>query len=143
MAWDKKPTDFMDVVNDGLLKTVNQMTAEALGAVIRGSPVDSGSYRMNHRVSFGSPDGGADPDAGRGQDVEPERGADTGIPAYESGMRLITTNRDPLTVAYVQNNLKYAGVIEFGRPSGKPGSKQAPEGVYQVAAIALREKYGS
>ena len=35
-------------------------------------------------------------------------------------------------IGYIYNNVVYIGVLEYGRASGEPGSKQAPRGMVRI-----------
>lgn len=117
------PTDFGKIVADDLGKQTRATALQALTGVIERSPVDSGAFRGNHRVSVGSPDNGYSLD-------ETDR---TGGQALSRGSNVIGQIQQPLTLIYIQNNLPYAGVLENG------SSSQAPQGVYAVTFNNLKE----
>lgn len=132
-GWSRAPSGFAEIVEADLTQHVKRVAAEGLQMVISGSPVDTGSYRANHRVSVGSPDNGVDTDAAQ---ASPGRGSFTGVASYEDGMQKIAALNVPFTTVFIQNNIAHGTAIENG------SSDQAGEGVYSVAANSLREKYG-
>ncbi|MHB0763170.1 HK97 gp10 family phage protein [Stutzerimonas sp. NM35] len=136
MAWTIPPTAFIGLVENELRIKRNQIALEALQAVVSGSPVDEGTYRMNHRVSVDGVDLGYDLAAGRGKDAEPPRGASAGIPSFQEGIEIIASADQPYGEIVIQNNLPYASEIEDGH------SDQASDGVYRLAFGAVVAKYG-
>ena len=56
MAWKNKPTEFIRVIEQDLTQTHKKIVAETLQGVVLSSPVDTGTFRGNHRVSIGSVD---------------------------------------------------------------------------------------
>lgn len=134
-GWSKGPTAFIKVVEEDLAKKRTHIAVDALQAVISGSPVDDGTYRMNHRVTVDSEDHGFDPQAGRGKDVEPPKGS-LNVSSYDAGLKIIAEGADEAyATVTIQNNLPYAEVLENGH------SQQAPQGVYGPAYEAVRSKY--
>lgn len=107
-------------------KVMRAVSLKLFSAIILGSPVDTGRFRMNWQVSGPSPAGGQ---VG-GVDL-------TGSKAVNSATTFVTTNSywQEFTLS---NNLPYANVIEYG---GYPGdgpnttggfSRQAPQGVVGI-----------
>lgn len=134
-GWSIPPTAFIGEIEAGIEQRQRQIAAEALGAIISGSPVDEGAYRENHRVTIDSEDHGYDATAGAGKGSEPPLGATAGVEAYSEGLRIIA--RAPaFSVIRIQNNIPYGERLENGH------SKQAPNGVYGLAYIGVSEKYG-
>jgi hypothetical protein len=131
-GWSRPLGSFVQEVEQELVGRQRTIVAEALTLVILGSPVDSGAFRGNHRVSIGSPDNGYDPSLGQ---RSPPRGG-LEMETFDRESAKISALSVPFTVAYIQNNAPYAGKLENG------SSQQAPEGVYETAANSLREKYG-
>jgi hypothetical protein len=102
------------------------VSIKLFSAIIKGSPVDTGRFRMNWQASGSSPASGTIP----GTDV-------SGDKASSDAANFVTATSDwqELTLT---NNLPYAEVLEFG---GYPGdgpntiggySKQAPAGMVRV-----------
>tara|TARA_B100000929_G_scaffold168049_1_gene133075 strand:+ start:141 stop:554 length:414 start_codon:yes stop_codon:yes gene_type:complete len=131
-GWSKSLSGFARQVERDLTDMQKRVATEALQMVILGSPVDSGAFRGNHRVSVGSPDTSFDESAVASQ--PPKGGMDN--ETFNREAAKIAPMHVPFTVIYIQNNLPYAERIEVG------SSDQAGEGVYAVAANTLREKYG-
>lgn len=105
---------------------IRQVSIKLFSAVILGSPVDTGRFRMNWQA------------AGRSPETGTVAGVDkTGSTSINKMASVIVGLKDwyEFTLA---NNLPYANVIEYG---GYPGdgpnttggySKQAPQGVVRV-----------
>ena len=101
------------------------VSIKLFSAIIKGSPVDTGRFRMNWQASGSSPASGTIP----GTDVSGDKAS--------SDANFVTATADwqDLTLT---NNLPYSEVLEFG---GYPGdgpntiggySKQAPAGMVRV-----------
>ena len=56
MSWKNKPTEFIRVIEQDLTQTQKKIVADTLQGVVLASPVDTGAFRGNHRVSIGSVD---------------------------------------------------------------------------------------
>ncbi len=126
MAWEgTKPTAFIKVVEGDLVDKRKLITADALQAVVAGSPVDTGAYRANHRVTLDGEDLGFDlqaTDAG-------------GSETLMRGLSVAGEISTPYGYASIQNNIPYGGALETG------SSKQAASGVYGPAFEAVRAKH--
>lgn len=119
-GWDRAPFLFADDIMTDAHKLQRGMAITVLNNLQLLSPVDTGRYRANHIVSFGSPD---------------MRYTDN-----KDGMSLAFSAIDSLTpsalpVVYIQNNLPYAERLENG------WSKQAPSGIYSLAYEAMVAAY--
>lgn len=125
MYWSKRPTDFINVVEADLRKRRNDIAAEVLRSVVVSSPVDTGAYRGNHRVSINSAD----------YSFEISQTDKRGQRTISAGMAVIDSANQPFQAIYVQTNLPYAEVLEDGH------SQQAPNGVYRPAFAHIRAKY--
>lgn len=122
-GWSRSLSGFVRQVERDLTERMQEIVLDAFGMIIRLSPVDTGAFRGNNRLSIGAPSDSYDLSA---TGTENERQAQATMQAL----------RVPFTVAYITNNLPYAEKLESG------SSQQAPAGVYAVAANSLREKYG-
>lgn len=123
-SWSRRPTSFtLQVLAEGD-KLVKESTAFALQQVITRSPVDTGAYRGNHKISIGKPDNSYDLNS---KDT-------SGAGAYAKGAVEISKAKLG-TIVYVQNCLPYSISLENGH------SKQAPSGVYSLAFQALANKF--
>lgn len=134
-GWSKRPTEFIRVVEGDLAKKRTHIAMDTLQAVISGSPVDDGTYRMNHRVTVDSEDHGFDPAAGRGKGNEPAKGS-LNVPSYDAGLEILAGQaKEPYATVTVQNNAPYGPKLESGH------SNQAPDGTYRPAFAAVRAKH--
>ncbi|TCM62308.1 hypothetical protein EC844_12536 [Acinetobacter calcoaceticus] len=126
----KRPTDFaLDVLRQSD-EQLRKVAMETLRGVIVGSPVDEGAFRSNHRVSIGAPDASVT----EGNGNKAPRG-DEDMATMETGKQKILTAHIG-DVVYIQNNLPYAIALENGH------SKQAPLGVYAIAHLNAKNKFG-
>ena len=124
-GWSKRPTTFIKVVEDDVMKKRKEIAQVALQAVISGSPVDKGTFKGNHRVSIDGEDLGYDPDI---EDV-------AGSEALARGEQLIGSIDTPFGETVIQNNVPYGEELELGH------SEQASKGVYGPAFVALKERF--
>ena len=125
MGWKNKPTNFaLDVEKTGS-DVVRKISAEMFQQVIVKSPVDTGAFRGNHRISINSPDGEYDLNH-----VDKVGGATQ----QEGSQKLLQIKLGDLV--YIQNNLPYALALEQGHSQG-----QAPHGVYALSFRYVCEKY--
>lgn len=118
--WTRAPFLFADDVMKDAHKLQRGMAITVLNNLQLLSPVDTGRYRANHIVSFGSPD---------------MRYTDNkdGMSLAFSAINGLTPSALP--VVYIQNNLPYAEPLENGR------SKQSPSGIYSLAYEAMVAAY--
>lgn len=142
--WDRAPFLFADDIMTDAHKLQRGIAITVLNNLQLLSPVDEGRYRANHIVSFGSPDT---------RYTENKDGMSVAFDAITS------MASDKLPTVYIQNNLPYASVIEFGKypdpvkngtyikgkgyevRSSGGYSKQAPQGVYSLAYEAAVAAY--
>ena len=125
-GWSNPLGGFAREVEATQNKRLRAAALQALSGVIERSPVDTGAFRGNNRVSVGSPDNSYD-----------ESIADrTGDKALSDGFQIIGRINKPFDVIYIQNNLPYAETLENG------SSQQAPQGVYQITMNNLKEAAG-
>lgn len=125
MGWKNKPSNFaLDVEKTGS-DVVRKISAEMFQQVIVKSPVDTGAFRGNHRISINSPDGEYDLNH-----VDKVGGATQ----QEGSQKLLQIKLGDLV--YIQNNLPYALALEQGHSQG-----QAPHGVYALSFRYVCEKY--
>ena len=104
MDWTIPPSVFADVVEQDFDEKYRKFIITIYNNLVALSPVDTGRYRNNHHISFGSP----------------SYAVDVGV-----GLQLPPQGTFP--TVYLQNNLPYALRLEQGH------SGQAPTGVYQNA----------
>ena len=124
MAWKNKPSNFTLEIKKVGDEHLRKVSAEMLQQVIVGSPVDTGAFRGNHRISVNSPDSTYDLST-----------ADKGGSAtqQEGNQKILQAKLGDLV--YVQNNLPYAVALENGH------SQQRPLGIYSVAFMNVSSKY--
>ena len=121
MAWKNAPSKFsLEVLKeaDDLSKRI---AGEMLQGVVAQSPVDTGAFRGNHRVSVGT----IDTTANKSETSNPLQ---KGIATIQSGGGLGK-------VVYISNSLPYSVVLENG------GSQQAPLGIYSLTFMNVVNKY--
>ena len=124
MAWKNKPSNFALEIQKVGDEHLRKVSAEMLQQVIVGSPVDTGAFRGNHRISVNIPDSTYDLST-----------ADKGGSAtqQEGNQKILQAKLGDLV--YVQNNLPYAVALEDGH------SQQRPLGIYSVAFMNVSSKY--
>lgn len=126
MAWKgSKPTAFLKVVEDDLIDKRKSIMADALQAVVIGSPVKDGVYRANHRVTLDGEDLGYDLQA------TDKAGTET----LNKGLAVVGQIDTPYGYSAVQNNIPYGTALENGH------SQMAANGVYGPGFEAVRAKY--
>lgn len=153
MSWTIKPTDFIKEIESDLCDLQKKIATDALRGVIEASPVDSGAFKGNHRLSINAIDEGFDPNL---KDA-------SGANALAKGLSVLSS-LVPYSVIYIQNNAPYGPALEYGGypnpvkkgswikgKNGKGGyyaiksdkgfSKQAPIGIYGVTFTLIKEKY--
>lgn len=123
MGWSKSLTGFARQVGRDLTDMQKEVSLYAFQQLILLSPVDSGAYRGNHRLTVGFTDDGYNLEA-------------TGDYNQQQAQRRLAALNVPFTVVHIQNNLPYGEEIENGH------SQQAPGGVYELATNNTRERYG-
>lgn len=120
--WNTPPIAFMRVIEADLSKETKRIVGMMLQAVITQSPVDTGAFRANHRVSIGFEDFGmtATTDKSGSQTLQTGLSTAASAPLYGK--------------VFIQNNLPYAEKLELG------SSKQAPLGVYATSYNAVIQR---
>lgn len=125
MGWKNKPTDFIKAIEQDLTQTQKKIVGEVLQGVVMSSPVDTGAFRGNHRVSIGSVDTTAN------QSEKDEGGAGT----ISKGLQNLIALK-PYQTVFISNSLPYAYRLENG------WSDQAPQGIYRTTFTYITQKYG-
>lgn len=126
-GWSNKPSRFIKSVEGDLTKKRNQIAGDMLQGVIMQSPVDTGAFRANHRVSIDADDLEYD-----SASLDP-----SGNKTLREGLTVIASNDKPYSEVVIQNNLPYAEALENGHSEQAPG----PSGVYGVTFDAVVEKH--
>lgn len=111
---------FNEEVSSMMLLVTQKLAMEALNRVVMKSPVDTGRFRGNWNVSFGTPTAG------------PDLVDKTGSEVITRGNAVIMGMKVPMTV-WVSNHLPYAEALENGH------SQQAPAGVVAVTFEELKQ----
>ena len=111
---------FKDQVEGKIVEATKLLAMEALQRVVMKSPVDTGRFRGNWRVTIGSP---ASTPISR---IDKGGGTTIGV-----GSSVIGRINEP-RVVYLTNNLPYAVRLEEG------WSKQAPAGMVAVTIAELQ-----
>lgn len=125
MAWDNAPINFsVQVLKDADTLT-KKITGEMLQKVVMLSPVDTGAYRGNHRVSVGKPD------FTRDKNTVDKGGSGT----IQKGLATIAAGGGLGKIVYISNSLPYSMRLENG------WSRQAPTGVYALSFKSIVDKY--
>ena len=122
MTWNNQPSNFTLQLLSEADDLTKKITGDMLQQVVARSPVDTGAYRQNHRVSVGNVDTSYDLN-------------DTGNDSLSRGIRTIQSGGGLGKVVHISNSLPYAAKIEFGH------SMQAPNGVYALSFMNVVNKY--
>ena len=122
MTWNNPPQNMTLKLLSEADTLTKKITGEMLQQVVVRSPVDSGAFRQNHRVSIGSVD--------KSFDVN-----DTGNDALSKGIRTIQAGGGLGKIVYISNSLPYAEKLENGY------SQQAPQGIYSLSFLSVVSKY--
>jgi len=117
VGWTNPPTNFAKEVDRELNRIYRGFAITVLNNLILRSPVDTGRYRANHLLSFGSPDANVSEQTDRSGSVTLSAGI-AAIGGIQNGT---------FPVIYIQNNLPYAMALENG------SSQQAPQGIYALS----------
>ena len=125
MSWNGlRPSQFsLQVLRDGS-ELQRKITAAMLQGVILRSPVDTGTFRGNHRVSIGSVDYTKD-----FQKIDK-----SGTTTIADGMAKVLSVQLGMRV-FISNNLPYAIALENGH------SGQAPLGIYSITFQSVTSRY--
>jgi hypothetical protein len=86
-----------------------------------------GRFRANWNVSLDALD------TSTSEQVDP-----TGQISIDAGVAAMSDFSAGQTV-YITNSLPYAGVLEYGRASGAPGSQQAPNGMVRITVLEVKQ----
>ena len=122
MTWKNPPQNMTLKLLSEADALTKKITGEMLTTVIVRSPVSTGAYRNNHRVSVGNVDNSFDVN-------------DTGNDALSKGIRTIQAGGGLGKIVYISNSLPYAEKLENGY------SQQAPQGVYSLSFLSVVSKY--
>ncbi len=116
MSFSSQIAKFGERVEDANNQVLRLSVVDLFSSIVIQTPVDKGTLRRNWRISNSTPDLGFN-------DLESGDSAQTVINEIQSAARQSTTEND----VFFNNNLPYAGRIEFDGHSGK-----APQGMVRV-----------
>lgn len=102
---------------------IRKITLDMFSAVQRASPVDTGRFRANWRISLGAVDLSVSEELPGGRDAQGRFLPGRNARAAEVAGRI----DDRTEVIFISNNVDYASFLERG------GSRQAPAGVMRPA----------
>lgn len=133
-GWSKSLDLFADQIEEDLVEHQKQIVVDLMDEITSRAPIDSGQYMANNIVSIGSPDYGVN------------HNLDTLGTVTRGTAKAALTSLKPFSLVFIQNNVVYGEVIEFGGYSGptlkvtESGySRMAPKGVYGLSFIAVTE----
>ena len=125
MGWKNKPSNFALEIKKVGDEHLRKVSAEMLQQVIVRSPVDTGVFRGNHRISLNNPDNAYDlSTADKGGSATQQKG----------NQKILQAKMGDLV--YVQNSLPYAIALENGH-----SQEHAPNGVFALAFQSVASKY--
>ena len=133
-GWSKALDLFATQIEDDLVAHQRQIVEDLIDEITSRAPIDSGQYMANNIVSIGSPDYGVN------------HNLDTLGTATRGTAKAALGSLKPFSLVFIQNNVAYGEVIEFGGYNGptikvnEAGySRMAPKGVYGLSFIAVTE----
>lgn len=126
MTWKGfRPSQFtFQVLRDGS-ELQRKITAAMLQGVVLKSPVNTGAFRGNHRVSIGSVD----------YTKDFQKKDKSGTTTIADGMAKILSVQLGMRV-FISNNLPYAIRLENGH-----SKEQAPLGIYSITFQSVTSRY--
>ena len=134
MGWSTSPLLFADQVEEDLVAHQKQIVVDLIDEITSRAPIDSGQYMANNIVSIGSPDYGVTSNLDR-------LGTST-----RGSAKAVISSLKPFSLVFIQNNVDYGEVIEFGGYRGPTlkvndsgYSRMAPGGVYGLSFISVAE----
>ena len=133
-GWSNALDLFADQVEEDLVEHQKQIITDLIDEITARAPIDSGQYMANNIVSIGSPD------------YSVKRDFDVLGTATRGTAKAALSSLKPFSLVYVQNNVVYGEIIEFGGYNGptikvnEAGySRMAPKGVYGLSFISVTE----
>jgi len=122
MGWSKPPTGFADQVREEELARLVDMSEHHVRGVIYGSPKDTSRFLANNNFSVNKPD----------ESYDPEKRDPTRTQTLANARMAMASLRYG-DVFYIVNTTPYGIFLEHGH------SKQAPQGIFRLAANNARE----
>lgn len=114
---------------------IKKIVIDLFSDVIAKSPVDTGRFRGNWQCGINSRPTGTVSAVDR-----TPAGSHGGNADAQMAVKVSTAKG--AKEFWLVNNLPYAGVLEYGRANGQPGSQQAPAGMVRISLAAFNAKYG-
>jgi hypothetical protein len=111
---------------------VRKITIDLFKSVIMKSPVDTGRFRANWNTAIGTADYSTSTETDK-----------SGSTTLSNAASVVASYKLSESSIFLTNNLPYAGILEFGRANGKPGSNQAPNGMVRLSMMEVSRKYGA
>lgn len=135
-GWSVSPVDFIGQVENDLVTMQRGIVLDLMFELVSNSAVDTGSYMANHLVSVGAPNYGTTLDL------------DALGTEAQNAARAAISDLKPYSVVYVQNNVPYGEILEFGGYNGptikvtsEGFSRMAPRGTYGISFISVAERW--
>lgn len=133
-GWSKPLDLYGDQIENDLVEHQKQIVVDLVDEITSRAPIDSGQYMANNIVSIGSPD------------YSIKRDFDVLGTATRGTAKAALSSLKPFSLVYIQNNVVYGEIIEFGGYKGptlkvnEAGySRMAPKGVYGLSFISVTE----
>ncbi len=114
---------------------VRKIAFDVFSRVIMRTPVDTGRARGNWQLGFDiMPTGTVEK-----TDPGSVNQAGQGSSATKQDVQNLVLTASFTQRIYLVNNLPYIGVLEYGREDGRPGSRQAPNGMVRVTVSEFQD----
>lgn len=126
----------IDAAKDQQEVAIKKIVIDFFSDVIAKSPVDTGRFRGNWQCGINSRPAGTV----NTLDKTPA-GSAGGNTVAQMAVKVAASHG--AKEYWLVNNLPYAGVLEYGRANGQPGSQQAPAGMVRISLAAFNAKYGA
>lgn len=127
--WDIKPSAFANIVEKQAVKRSKNAATDFLIAISEHSPVDTGRFSANNRVSVGKRGNEFDPNDFSARAGAMARGTATIKAMSNAKLDDIWIYNDTPYGKYLEDTMKYRG------------SPQAPNGVYRVSFLGVGTWY--
>jgi hypothetical protein len=125
----------IEAAKDQQEAAIKKVVIDLFSDVIAKSPVDTGRFRGNWQCGINSRP------TGTVNTVDKTPAGSAGGNAIAQMAVKVAASRGAKEY-WLVNNLPYAGVLEYGRANGQPGSQQAPAGMVRISLAAFNGKYG-
>ena len=115
-------------------KVARKIGLDMHSRIVERMPVDTGRARTATGIAIGGNPGTAP------AYTSADQGATSAMEAKAQGAVSGFRLGDSITIF---NNVEYIGVLEFGRGDGRPGSPQAPNGMFRITFNEIASKVGA